>query len=231
VVQQRGPADERPGQGDALALSAAQTHPALAHHGVELLGQVGDEAVGTRQTQRLPHVIVAVRITQDDVLPDGAREEERLLKNHRPSPGGVGDHSGIGPDQPARELNQRALARAGGADDRHDATSWYLDVHVVQHRLGLPRERERDVIEQHADAGGRGGDCGQRVGRDRLVEHLADPVPAGERVGNVGQHVADQPQREDEQREQVHEARQLADGDVAAAHSMGSGHHQSHVGE
>ena len=67
--------------------------------------------------------------------------------------------------------------------------------------------------------GSAAADRRQRVGLDRLVEHLADPPPAGERVRQLGQRVADQAQREHEQREQVDEAGQLADREVAAAHA------------
>ena len=70
-----------------------------------------------------------------------------------------------------------------------------------------------------------------RIGLDRLVEHLADPLPSGQRIRHLGQHVADQSQREHEQREQVDEAGQLADGDVAAAHPVGADDDEADVRE
>ena len=76
-----------------------------------------------------------------------------------------------------------------------------------------------------------GRDRQRRVGLDRLVEHLADPGPAGERERQLRQHVADQAEGEHQEREQVHEAGQLADGEVATAHPVRAHHDQPDVGQ
>ena len=84
--QQLRPADQRPGQRDALALAAAEADAALADDRVEALAQLGDEAVGAGQPQRRPDLVVGRPAAEVDVLADRAGEQERLLEHHRAGP-------------------------------------------------------------------------------------------------------------------------------------------------
>ena len=138
-----GRADQRPGQRDALPLPAAQADASLADDGVEPVAELAHEAVGAGEPQRRPHLVVGVAAAEDDVLADRAGEQERLLEHHRPRPRPRGDVARVGPDQPAGQLDERALAGAGRADDRHDAAGRHRQVDVGERRLGLAGERER----------------------------------------------------------------------------------------
>ena len=51
--QQLGPADQRPGQRDALALAARQPCSLGADHGLHALGQLGHELFRARPPERL----------------------------------------------------------------------------------------------------------------------------------------------------------------------------------
>ena len=158
-------------------------------------------------------------------------EQERLLEDDRPGSRPDAQGAGVRGDQSGDQLDERALARAGRSDDRHDTTAGDVERDPVEGRAVLGRERELEGVHLDAPAVVGGRDRQHRVGLDRLVEHLADPRPAGERERQLRQHVADQPEGEHQEREQVDEARQLADGEVAAAHPVGTDQDQADVGQ
>mmetsp|Transcript_15524 Transcript_15524/g.39457 ORF Transcript_15524/g.39457 Transcript_15524/m.39457 type:complete len:276 (+) Transcript_15524:40-867(+) len=84
LVQQHhlGLADEHPGEGEPLALAAAQLHAALAHHGAVALGEGGDELVRVRLLGGPLQVRAAVPLHPvRDVLLDAAGEDLGLLRH------------------------------------------------------------------------------------------------------------------------------------------------------
>ena len=213
-----GPAHERPGERDALALTAGQADAALADDRVEAVGGLGDEASARARRSASHSSSSSMVVAEHEVLADRAGEEERLLEHdgprtrHRWRPCPTRAPPGRRRPGPAWSCRRRSdrrrrrcARRATSSDD------------VAQRRRGSRRRtcsrRRRARCPGPARRRAIGG---HRIGLDRLVEHLAHAPPAGQRVRQLGQRVADQAQREHEQREQVDEAGQLADGEVAA---------------
>ena len=82
--QDRRVAQQRPGDGDALALPARQPDAPLSDHGVVTLREPGDELVGVRGARRgleLPGG--GVGLAEPEVVRDGAVKEIGLLVHHR----------------------------------------------------------------------------------------------------------------------------------------------------
>ncbi len=83
VVQheQRRLTHQRPRQGQSLPLAAAQAHPPLADHGVQLLREPPDEVVPRRQAQRFPDLVVVEDVAELHVVADGSTGQECLLEH------------------------------------------------------------------------------------------------------------------------------------------------------
>ena len=229
--QQRRRADQRPGQGDALPLTAAQADPALADHGVESARRARRriDRPGRAATPPTPRRRCSCRraTTFSRIVPENRNASWNTIDR---DPGRVATSPESGPISPPVSSTRVLLPAPGRPDDGHDAPGRHGQVDVGERRLGLAGERERHVARAATPTPSReSATAADGVGLDRLVEHLADPFPSGQRVRHLREHVADQPQREHEQREQVDEARQLADADVAAAHSVGAGDDESDV--
>src|SRR5690606_26810875 len=74
--------EQRAGYGDALSLAARKLHPALADDRVVAIRKLADELLAVGQPRRLQHrLLLGVRPGVEDVLPDGAVEEEVVLKH------------------------------------------------------------------------------------------------------------------------------------------------------
>src|SRR5439155_17243137 len=80
--EDRGVADGRSGDGDAQALPTGGRNPAVAHHRVVALGELLDELVGSGQSSG-PFDLLgrALRRAPGDVLSDGGREQQAVLKD------------------------------------------------------------------------------------------------------------------------------------------------------
>src|SRR5699024_8294072 len=145
--EQARAAHERPGDRDPLALPSGEGGPAFPDDGVDPLGQVGDEAVGLGDAQRLAHlVVVHVGIGAEiHIVADGVFEDEAALGDVGDRPGArlvgefahvdpvVLDAAGGGVGQAGDDVHEGGFARAGGADDRDG-------------RAG--GDRERDVVQE-----------------------------------------------------------------------------------
>ncbi len=105
--------------------------PRSPSRAVEAVGQRGDEPVGLRRAQRLPHLVVATSAPSVDVAADGVVEEEGLLRHQRHVLGAATRRPRSrrsvpstrirlrGPGRPAGPAGgERALARGGRADHR-----------------------------------------------------------------------------------------------------------------
>src|SRR5438093_11791701 len=81
--EDRGLADRRPGDRDALALAVRERHAALTQHRVIGLGQRLDEAGGVGETRRrLDRVLRGARSAVGDVVAHRRGEEQAVLKHH-----------------------------------------------------------------------------------------------------------------------------------------------------
>src|SRR5919108_5243985 len=123
----------------------------------------GDEVVGADGPRRRLHVGVGgTRSSVGDVVPDGAREQERLL-------GDVAELAAVGAEveirermvvdqypalgrvvEPGRELDDRRLAGAGLADEGDRLPGRDLEVEAGQGVLVAPRVAEPDGLEAEA---------------------------------------------------------------------------------
>ena len=194
--------------------------------------RVGHEVVGAGQPQRLPQGGLADVVAEGDVVADRAGEEERLLEHDRHGPGGHGDGAGRR-RRPARRRSRRACScpirsvrrwprcgrlRRRGRRRRAPARDSPGNVNPMSSsRTPMP-----------SGGGGRCAGAGSgSIGSSSTSRTRRQPAT---RVRQLRQGVADQAQREHEQREQVDEARHVADGDVAAAHAEGAEQDEPDVG-
>ena len=228
--QRRRSGDQGPRQGNALTLAAGQADASLAHDRGGAVRQSSHEA-GLRDLERTMHVIVGDRSTERDVVVNATGEQERLLKDERASAGRHRDRAGTRRNQPGQQVQQGRLARTGGADDGY-GSAWRNRRRETGDRIAVGRGSQivsvGDVVDDHrvvrADE-----QTLPRVRLDRLIQQVANSSPPGHRMGQFREGVADDPQWEDEQREEVDEAGQLADGEVAAAHTVCTTEHESEI--
>lgn len=81
--QQRGLGQQRPGEGDELALPDAQATAALAGVRLVALGEPADKRVGPDYPCRpLDLLVRGLRAAVADVLPDRTGKQERVLQHH-----------------------------------------------------------------------------------------------------------------------------------------------------
>ncbi len=128
--EQLGLADHGARQGDSLALTPREAGAALAHTGLEPIGQPLDEAGTLRDVQGAPDALVVVLDTERDVAADAVVEHEGLLRHergdvadaaasHLTQVDAVDEHGArVGVDEAHEEVGQRRLAAAGRSDDR-----------------------------------------------------------------------------------------------------------------
>ena len=227
----RGVADERPRQGQALALPARQGGAVLAQDRVVALGQLLDEGLGLGAAGGLPHLRgIRVPRAPRDVLEGGGPEDDRLLQHQgdlpperrQPDPAQVvavdGDAPALGIEEAQHEPGQGALARPGPPHDGHVLAGGDAQVDVAEHRPAVV------VGEAHVLEPDLAGDRRQRLGVGRVldvelrVEHREDTLEAHAGRADLGEVLA---QAEDglvEVAQVGEEHGQLADGQGAAHH-------------
>ncbi len=159
-------------------------------------GEVGRDGVGKKKTllehdaDAAPQVLHAVvaRVHAVDQQPPGVRVEK-----------------------PRHQAHQRALARAGRAQDRHAAARGHVEVDVVQHRRLRPGVAEAHALETHRArqhlALGRAGLVRHR---HRRVEDLEHPSRRHQRLLHAvhdRRHLVDLPGKLLEQAGEHHQAR------------------------
>ncbi len=206
--QDRRVLEQRPGQREALALAAGEAHAALAHRGVEPLGQRLDEVPGLGGARRLDDLgLGGVRLAVGDVVAHRALEQVDVLADQADGPAQRGqlelaDRLAIDADLARRgiveaqqQLDQGRLARAGGADQcqgmprRHgqlDALDPSPGIAVTEgHRLEADLAAHRlgqrpPAVVAHLDRRGQQVEDAPRAGHGTLeeVDHLGE---AGQR--------------------------------------------------
>ena len=226
VVQDEdpGPADQRAGDGQALALPTGQARPALPHPRVQALGQGGHEGLGAGGAQSRPHLVVAdgeraVLQAEGDVAPHGVVEHERGLRDvgdrgrqtaghHVPQVGAVHrDATGDGVHETDQQRGQRGLPRPRRPDHGHRRARRGVHVDAVQQPLGAAVGVD-DVVghARHDDVATLAG--GREVAvavlhPARGVQHRTHTAPADRGPRQLGQHPPDGPDGEREQGELV----------------------------
>ena len=133
--QDRGVLQQRPGDREALALSAGQVRSAVGEQRVEAVGESGDHVVALRGVQRLPDLVVGCRgAAEGEVEAHGVVEEVDVLEHRchgaqHSSTADVADirsadahAAGVSIPQARDEIGDCRLSGAGGADERCDAS-------------------------------------------------------------------------------------------------------------
>ena len=195
-------AEQRAGDGDALALAARQACPAFADHRLVAVGQRLDEVVRVGGAGGGGEVRLAgVGAAEAEVVLDGAVEQVGVLRHH-------GDHLPHGarveraqvmPADPHRaalrvvqaeqQANDGGLAGAAGSDDadafsggnaegqavmRGAPAAGIGEAHGVERDAGGDRGTLSPTIPRFAGEGVHGGGGGARSG-DRLIQQRIDP--------------------------------------------------------
>src|SRR6185295_15431466 len=174
--QQRGIADDRARDRDALALPARQRVAALTDRRVVFLRQAHDVAVNLGLARRCLDLLVAgAFLAEPDVLPDRHVEQHVLLEHDRHATtqrlaGHAADIDAVDRHPPLvrrvkaqDQVEQRALARAAGTDDRDTLADAELEAEIVEHRRLAAFVGEGDAVE-----GDVVGDARQ-IGRARAI--------------------------------------------------------------
>src|SRR6185436_6488432 len=152
---------DRPGDGDALALAAGELDPALAHYRVIAVLEPANEIIAVRDARRGPDLLLAgVGPGETDVFRDGAVEQEVVLENYAQVPAVVSQADraqvpAVHQDPPRERLveghhqaDQGALARAAGPDQRRGRPGGSIERHVFQHQ-GARVVLEAHVLKDH----------------------------------------------------------------------------------
>src|SRR5581483_9285489 len=202
---------ERSRDRDALALAARQGDPALADHGVVALGQSLDELVCLRGARgRLDGGVVEVAASERDVLPDGRREEEGVLRDDADLAAervqleiadvdAVDEHaSSVHVVEARYQRRQRRLPGARVTDQRDRRPRCDVEIDVAQDRP-VVQIGEPDVLEPDRARARRQLDRTRPV-RDllRLVDDLEDPLAGRGRALRLPDPHAERAQRHDE---------------------------------
>ena len=217
VVQdeQRRSAHECPRERDTLALAAAQADAALTHHRVDPVRKRPDEVVAGGHVERIPDVGVAHRCAEGDVVTDCPGEQEGLLEHDRTCSLCELDGAAVRSDETEREVGERRLAGSRRADECSDRASLDGEVDVDDGGHRFVAVGERHAVEDHAEAVGGRSDVIQWISTHGLGGDGLDTVPCRHRARKFRQCVADESQRQDEQREQEDHTGELADLDVS----------------
>ena len=205
--QHRAVFQERPGDGDALALAAGELDPALAHLGLIAVGEPHDEFVRVGRLGGGDHLALArtwpgIR----DVLGDAGREEHRILRHHGELQAQIVQPVIADVDAVQPDLSLRRVVESRGEQD------------VLQH-AAIGAVREGHVAKGDGPGGpGEGPGAGPLDDIRRLVEHRERPL-GGDQVGlQAGGFPADGLQRGVQLVEITHDHEKLAQGEGVGAH-------------
>jgi hypothetical protein len=187
------------GDGEALALAAGEFDAALADDGVVLLGEAVGELVYAGDPAGVHELLFGgLGAAEEDVLADGAVEEEGLLQDDaqlltvvaEAEGGQVGvvdeDLATAGGVKAADEGDDGGLAGAGGAYEGGDGAGLGLEADAVQDGLA-GFVGEDDVLEDYVALDGIDGvDAGGLAVLLGFGEDLGGAVEAGEGFGELG---------------------------------------------
>ena len=206
VIEQQDPRVEqhRPGDGQALALSAREIEAPFPQRRVVPLRELLDELVGTGDAGGPFDVFAGdVGTTEGDVRRNGVAEEKRFLKHNADLPTEGGDVElaevvtvdedppGGGVVEPGDQGEERGLARSGLPQQGDPLPGLNLERQLLQHRrVGLIVERDRVELDRSRESGV-GEGLGRRGDFDWCVEDLEHPAGGTETllhaVGDVGE--------------------------------------------
>ena len=195
-------AEHGPGDTQPLLLAAGDVGAALSHLGVEAVGEGHDEVVGLGVLGRLDHLLLGgVGPAPQEVLPDGAGEEDVVLEHHTDALAqllqGVVPH--VHPVQQHRtaghvvetgdQVHQGGLSGAGAAHHGDELAGLDGEVNAAEHVLtgAAGVVLEVHVLELHLALGlGElsGGEGAVLDGGLRL-QHLVDTAGAGNGPGEL----------------------------------------------
>ena len=189
-----GVAEQCAGDGNALALSAREHHPALADDRGKAIGHFLDEFQGLRRLRSLCHFvarcagkavgdIVEYRFVKKYCLL-GYDAEQAAKANQIELPGVYtvqGDRPARNIVEPRKQVEDRCLATSAGAHQRHNFAFRNGKAHVVDHFvaaswIGEANAGEPDVAFELRRNAGRNG---RQLFR-RRVEYCEYPIRRGE---------------------------------------------------
>ncbi len=152
--------DQRPGDGEALALAARQVRRALIDLGLVASGQLLDELFGAGEPGRVDHLVEGgVRFGDGDVGADGAGEQEVLLQHDAERRAQVGEvvlahvdavdleQARVVGVEPLDQAGDGRLARARAAHDAQRRALRDLERHLLQRGLQRPLVGEQHLGE------------------------------------------------------------------------------------
>ena len=189
---------ERPRDGDALALAAREPHPALAHDGLIALGQARDELLrigGARGRRQLGRRRVGLAHAQ--VVLHGAVEEIGVLAHHRDEAPELVEReiphvaapdryaAPIGVVEAQQQARHGGLARAARPDDAHPLARANSQAQAVVRRPPPARIRKAHVLEGDGRSSGRrrrGGGVGRSLTGARRRGSGRRPAPRRSRA-------------------------------------------------
>ena len=226
-----GVGQDRPGDGDALALAAREGEPALAEQRVVAVREVVHELGRTGQRGGpLDALERGVGVGERDVGGDGVVEEQGVLEDDPDRAAQVVDAeppevdpveldgAGVHVVEAGEQAGHGRLAGPGRAHEGDRGARLDGEVEAVEDRVGVV-VAEADVGEADA-ARALGGGAGRqrlrmgRVGDDGLGrEHLVDPFEGGGGALRPGHRHADRPQRPHQQRHVGVERHEAADAE------------------
>src|SRR5918997_735147 len=178
--------EERPRYGYALALAAREPDPPLADEGIVASGERADKLVCLRcQGRGLDLLLCRVRLAVGDVVAHRAREEQRGLHDDpdlasQARERHVAHVVAVEPEASPRhvveardQVDERGLARAGGAEDRHRLSRLRAEVCAPQDLALVAGAAEANPVELDSAAdGGEGDGVGRLLDLERRVEDL-----------------------------------------------------------
>ena len=218
---------DRPRDGEALALAARDREPALADHRVVAVGQLGDERVRLRPLRRRHDLITGgIGLGVGDVLVHRGREQERVVGHERdlapqrprldgPHVGAVDqDRPRSGVVEPRDERDQRGLARRGRADEGDGGARLHDQRDVAQGGLGgaLVAQGHVAQLDPSGPLGQRRCALGHRH-RGGTVEDLEHPPARGRGPLRRSQHVAERAHGRDQHQQVRVEGGEVADAE------------------
>ncbi len=236
--------EQRPGQGQPLALPAGQGHAALAHGRVVPTGGVHDEVVrlgrpGDGLDLRVGRVLAPV----GDVGAEGVGEQEAVLEHHadlvaQRGEAHVADVGAVDADRSRRhvveageEQGEGGLPRARGAHQRHPLARRDLEREVLEDRLA-GAVAEPHVVERDRARAARQVDRVVGLGHDRLgVEQVHDAFGARAGLLRRRQEHGEHAGRRGELGQVGEERQERAHGDATLDGEPASEQHHGHLAE
>jgi hypothetical protein len=224
---------ERAGDRETLALAAREVRARLADRRLEAVGQVADERLGLGDPEGRPQLVVGgVRLAEAEVAGDRAREQEGLLRDQAdPIPevlaldvadvDAVDVERALGDVVEARDqVDERALAAAGAADDRGRPARRDVERDVVQDRVLGAGIAELDVPERHrARRRGRGDRLRLVADGRRRPQDLLDPAGRHDAARDHHEHEDGHHHGEQDLHHVLEERDEVADRHLTAVHA------------